>query len=164
MSRMETLSFREEVRAGDRLVVRDIVTSSGFFHEHEVAVAVELVEERLQGGLESGYLFLFAEKDGRTVGYCCYGEVPCTRGSFDLYWIAVHQDCRGQSIGRSLLAKAEERIARLPGRAIWVETSGRDQYRATRQFYLRCGYREAAVLKDFYDEGDDKVIFVKRLS
>lgn len=163
MKQTEAPAFREEVRPGDAAAVRDIVASTGFFHDHEIAVAVELVAERLQKGLESGYRFLFAERGGRTLGYSCYGEIACTSGSYDLYWIAVHEDCRRLGIGRLLLGRTEARIAGLGGRAVWVETSGQAKYLPTRRFYLGSGYSEAAVLKDFYDAGDDKVVYVKRL-
>jgi len=163
MDQQQVLTFREEVRADDAAAVREIVASTGFFHDHEIAVAVELVDERLQRGPDSGYLFLFAELDGRTVGYSCYGEIACTKGSYDLYWIAVHDDFRGRGIGGVLLEKTEACISRLHGRAIWVETSGREKYLPTRKFYLRNGYRESALLEGFYDAGDDKVVYVKRL-
>ncbi len=164
MTHREPLSFREEVLPGDPAAVRDIVASTGFFYEHEIEVAVELVEERLQKGLKSGYLFLFAEQGGRTVGYSCYGEIACTAGSYDLYWIAVYNDCRSQGIGKVLLQKTEAQIAGRQGRAVWVETSGQNKYAATRNFYLRSGYQEEAVLKGFYGSDDDKFIYVKRLS
>jgi D-alanine-D-alanine ligase len=163
MNQRESLTFRQDVRPGDPQLVKDIVTSTGFFHDHEIDVAEELVAERLQNGLDSGYLFLFAEQGGRMVGYSCYGEIACTEGSFDLYWIAVHNDFRSQGIGGILLQKTEELIAGLQGRVIWVETSGREKYLPTRKFYLRCGYKEEAVLKGFYAPDDDKVVFVKRL-
>lgn len=163
MSQREPLTFREQVRPGDVAAVREIVASTGFFHEHEIAVAAELVEERLAKGPASGYLFLFAEQGGRILGYSCYGEVACTVGSFDLYWIAVHNDQRSRGIGRLLLEKTEASIAGRQGRAIWVETSGQDKYLPTRDFYQRCGYHEEARLKGFYAAGDDKVIYVKWL-
>ena len=163
MSKHAPLVFRENVLPGDSATVRAIVASSGYFYDHEIEVAVELVDERLQKGLKSGYLFLFAEQDGRTIGYSCYGEIACTDGSYDLYWIAVHDDCRNRGIGRILLEETEARIAGLKGRTIWVETSGQEKYLPTRKFYLRFGYKEEAVLKGFYGPGDDKVIYVKRL-
>jgi ribosomal protein S18 acetylase RimI-like enzyme len=163
MMELETLTYRDTVCPADAAAVRAIVTSTGFFHDHEIDVAVELVEERLQQGLASGYLFLFAEHGGRTVGYSCYGEIACTRGSYDLYWIAVHDDFRGHGVGGLLLKKTEELIAGRQGRAIWVETSGQEKYLPTRKFYLRCGYQEEAVMKGFYAADDDKVVYVKRL-
>jgi ribosomal protein S18 acetylase RimI-like enzyme len=164
MNKNTPLIFRENVLPGDAAMVRAIAASSGFFYEHEIEVAVELVEERLQKGLKSGYLFLFAELDGHTVGYSCYGEIACTVGSYDLYWIAVHNDCRNQGIGKMLLKKNEELIAALGGRCIWVETSAQEKYQPTREFYLHNQYHTEAVLKDFYGPGDDKFIFVKRLT
>lgn len=163
MSEHEELTFREQVQPGDAVAVCEIVTSTGFFHDHEVAVAVELVQERLEKGLDSGYLFLFAQQSGRTVGYSCYGEIPCTSGSYDLYWIAVHDSCRGRGIGKVLLKKTEALIASLRGRVIWVETSGQEKYLPTREFYRRFGYQEEAVLNGFYAAGDDKVIYAKHL-
>jgi hypothetical protein len=44
-----------------------------------------------------------------------------------------------------------------------VETSSRPEYVATRAFYARRGYTEAARLRAFYAPGDDRVIFTKRL-
>ena len=164
MNKTASLVFRENVLPGDPGAVREIVASTGFFYDHEIAVAVELVDERLQKGLQSGYLFLFAEQDGRTVGYSCYGEIACTSGSYDLYWIAVHDEFRNRGIGKILLEKTEALIAARQGRAVWVETSGQEKYAPTRKFYLRFGYKEEAVLRDFYGANDDKVIYVKRLA
>jgi D-alanine-D-alanine ligase len=156
-------TYRESVRPADARDVREIVESSGFFHDFEVDVAVELALDAVAKGPASEYLFVFAERDGRTVGYCCYGEIACTRGSYDLYWIAVHEEQRAAGIGRRLLAFTEGRIAEKRGRAIWVETSSLPKYEPTLRFYTRAGYAKEAVLADFYAAGDDKVVFVKRL-
>jgi GNAT superfamily N-acetyltransferase len=156
-------SYRSEVRPRDREAVRAILSSSGFFYPEEIAVAEELVEERLQRGLASGYHFEFAEAGGPPAGYTCYGPIACTRESYDLYWIGVHQEHRRAGLGRRLLARAEERIGALGGRRIYVETSSRAQYEPTRAFYLACGYRIEARLEGFYAPGDGKVIFLKVL-
>lgn len=156
--------FRETVCDADRDRVREIVSSTGFFHAAEIDIAVELVAERLSRGPESGYFFVFLEDEGRVRGYTCFGPIPGTRESFDLYWIAVHRDRQGEGLGRILLARAEERIRQAGGRRLYAETSGRPQYRPTRRFYRRAGFRREARLRDFYAPGDDKLIFVKELS
>lgn len=158
----QTLTFRQTVQPGDTDHVRHIVESSGFFHDYEVGTAVELVEECLaKGEAVSGYYFLFAELDGRPVGYTCYGPIACTAGSFDLYWIAVSEDCRGTGVGRALLERSEAAIAAMGGLRVYIETSSKELYVPTRGFYLRCGYREETILEDFYAPGDGKVIYVK---
>jgi D-alanine-D-alanine ligase len=163
MSQAPELSYRSEVRSEDRQAVRAILESTGFFYPEEIGVAVELVEERLQRGESSGYHFQFAEAGGQVVGYTCYGPIACTRASFDLYWIGVHQGHRRSGLGRLLLARAEEQIRRLGGQRVYVETSSRAQYDPTRRFYLACGYRLEAQLEDFYAPGDGKTIFLKVL-
>ncbi|MFO7978718.1 MAG: hypothetical protein R6U64_08675, partial [Bacteroidales bacterium] len=88
-------AFRDTVIASDRDQVRAIALSSGFFRPDEVEVAVELVDEVLEKGEASGYHFIFALIDEQPVGFVCYGAIPCTIGSYDLYWIAVEEKYRG---------------------------------------------------------------------
>ncbi len=156
--------LRETVEPGDGAIVRDIVTSTGFFTAAEVDVAVELVQERLSRGVASGYLFVFGELAGRTVGYTCYGPIACTVGSFDLYWIVVDEAFRGRGLGKLLLEATEARIAAAGGRRIYIETSGRTLYQPTQAFYERCGYVAEAVLADFYAPGDPKIVYSKALA
>lgn len=159
-------ALREEPRRSDSGRVRDIIAASGFFTAAEADVAVELVEERLLRGPESGYHFLFAEDAaGDLLGYTCYGPIACTVGSFDLYWIAVDPRRRRAGLGRALLRRTEQLIAAAPhhGRAVYIETSNKALYEPTRAFYRACGYEPEAVLRDFYNTGDDKVIYVRRL-
>jgi ribosomal protein S18 acetylase RimI-like enzyme len=163
MTEEHSMIFREKVKLSDIETVREILTSSGYFYKEEIAIGVELVEERLNKGISSGYHFLFAEEDGRVTGYTCFGEIACTKGSFDLYWIAVDNKVRRSGIGKKLLTLSEKKIAEMGGKRIYVETSNRKQYESTRVFYLKCRYYVDAILKDFYGTGDDKVIFVKVL-
>ena len=155
--------FRTNVLSSDRDAVRDIVASTEFFSSEEIDVAVELVDERLKIGEASGYHFLFVETDRRVAGYTCFGPIPCTQSSFDLYWIAVHQDYRGRGLGAELMLRSEELIRAQGGRRVYIETSSRPQYEPTRGFYLRCGYREAAFLPNFYGADDGKLIYERRL-
>jgi len=158
-----SLSLRYEVEEADTRRVREIVESTGFFHSDEVEVAVELVEERLRRGDASGYHFAFMEHNGRVIAYACYGPIACTLSSFDVYWIAVHQEMQNHGLGRWLMSLAEDLIRHQKGRRIYVETSGRPDYQATRKFYDRCGYTSVAELPDFYAEEDSKVIYLKVL-
>jgi len=156
-------AYREQARPEDVDAVRRIVSSTGFFSPDEIEIAVELIVERLEKGEASGYHFLFAERSGRTVGYTCFGPIPATRFSWDLYWIAVEGAQRGGGIGRLLIDRTERIIARMGGRRVYAETSGRAQYEPTRAFYRACGYAEEAVLAEFYAPGDAKHLFVKEV-
>lgn len=173
---LKALRLREGPEADDPQRVRKVVESSGFFSPAEILIAVELVEERLQRGAQSSYRFIFAEMPpescgvlpyfpsalaGSLLGYSCYGEIPCTTGSYDLYWIVIEKSCQGYGLGSYLLRQTESRISEAGGRAIYAETSARPQYEPTRRFYSANGYHAAAELPDFYAPGDAKLIFTK---
>ena len=157
------LVLREEAVPTDPDRIGRLIKSTGFFHDFEIPVAVELVEDRLAKGAASDYSFVFAEHGQRLVGYTCYGEIACTAGSYDLYWIAVHPDYQGRGLGRILLRETEARIRARGGSRVYIETSSRPLYESTRGFYLRCGYRQEALLADFYGAGDGKVIYSRGL-
>ena len=158
-----TIVYREEVRPEDREAVGRLVRATGFFSEEECGIAMELIAERLAKGEASGYFFLFAEEERRLLGYACFGPIPGSLHSYDLYWIAVHPGRQGIGLGRKLMAMAEALMAQLGSRRVYADTSSRPQYVPTRAFYRSCGYIEEAFLADFYGPGDGKIIFVKLL-
>jgi len=156
------ITFRREVLPEDLAAVKEIIVSTGFFYDSEVPVALELVQDGLDLGEQSGYYFVFAEVDGRTVSYSCFGPIAGAEGSFDLYWIATHNDFRGQGIGNRVIEETHRLIRELGGRLVIAETSTLDKYKPTRDFYEKTGYTNEARIDDFYREGDGKVFFVKR--
>ncbi|MDD5708083.1 MAG: GNAT family N-acetyltransferase [Kiritimatiellae bacterium] len=164
-ARSGVLCYRRELVAEDVERIRNLVASTGYFHESEVAVAVELAQERLRLGAASGYEFLFAEEaDGTLAGYSCFGPTPCTQSSFDLYWIAVAPAYQGHGLGRELDERTRRCAREMGGTRIYAETSGRPQYASTRAFYERCGYALASMLDDFYAPGDGKATYLKTLA
>ncbi len=160
------MKWRTKLRPGDSNAVRTLVSETGFFSAEEQDFAVELVDETLERGKASGYEFVFADEPDapdRLAGYACFGAIPGTASSFDLYWIAVAPGKQRSGLGSKLIRESE-RIVRSQGATqMFVDTAGRDQYAPTRTFYERIGYRKAAVLDDFYAPGDAKVIYVKAL-
>jgi GNAT superfamily N-acetyltransferase len=157
-------TFRFKVYDADRDAVRSIVDGTGFFRPDEVDVAVELVDEHLHRGVASGYHFVFAEIEGRVVGYACYGPIACTVASYDLYWIAVDTANQRSGMGGSLMHAVEAKITASGGQRIYIDTSGQPKYSPTRSFYERHGFRCEARLVDFYAPGDDRIIYSKCVS
>ena len=159
----EALTVRRVLTAADRQPIGRLLAESGFFNAEELAVALELVDDRLEAGDASHYRFLVAEVADMVVGYACWGPIPGTVQSVDLYWIAVDPTSQGQGVGRALLEATERWIAESGRSRVYVETAGRGQYEPTRAFYRACGYRTVVELDDFYAPGDGKVIFLKVL-
>lgn len=161
---MHGLRWRYNLQSGDPERIQRLVDITGFFNPEEVAVAKELVDERMAKGEVSGYYFVMAEHYGRLVGYACYGPIAGSANSFDTYWIAVHPDFQRRGLGRRLIKETERLIYKAGGRRIYVETSQRAQYASTRIFYENCNYRLEATLNDFYAPGDGKAIYCKVLN
>lgn len=155
--------FRYKEKPEDLEDVRIITDSTGFFYDYEVDVAVELIQDKISKGEASDYKFIFMESDGRTIAYSCYGHIACTKNSYDLYWIVTHNDFRGKGFGKLLLKETENKIEEEGGRKVYAETSSTPKYEPTRKFYLSNNYLAESVLKDFYNDDDDKIVYVKRL-
>ena len=156
---MPTYRFAPQV--SDVAALRELVGSLDVFNEAERAIALELLEQRLQRGEGSGYDFVLADVGAELVGYTAWGPVPLTKSSFDLYWIAVLPRYQGLGIGRELLVLTERAVAERGGGHLYIETSSRPAYERTRAFYARAGYHEVARLEDFYAEDDAKVVYCK---
>lgn len=159
MTPLNNLSFRREMIKTDPITVRDILISSGYFSNEEVEVGMELAKEALLKGELSGYYFIMAEIEKEVAGYCCFGPVPLTRGSFDLYWIAVHEKFRGKGLGKQILSECLKDISSMNGKRVYAETSSREQYTPTRMFYERNGFIAEARLANYYDDGEDLVVY-----
>ncbi len=157
------VQIRDELLPADRAPLEHIVRSCKFFRDDEIAVALELIDDRLHKGKASDYHFLVAAIGDRAVGYCCYGLVPCTLHSYDLYWIVVDPTIHRSGIGRKLITAGEEHVRKMGGKRVYIETSSRPLYTPTHHFYSSCGYRVEATLREFYAPGDNKVVFSKVL-
>ena len=109
-------------------------------------------------------MWLTAEWDGVPVAMAYYAPERMTEGTYNLYLIAVNPAQQGKGIGGSLMEYIEEELRSQGARILIVETSGLPEFERTRQYYDRCGYAREAVIREFYAEDDDKVVFWKKLA
>lgn len=137
---------------------------TGVFKPHEI--------ETLQGVLddyhavcreEYGHLCFTREADHVVVGFVYLAPTAMTDRTWEVWWIAVDPQLQGRGLGRELLLFAESEAAAAETRLLLIETSSLPHYEPTRRFYLKHGYTVAAEIADFYADGDDKVIFAKRI-
>jgi ribosomal protein S18 acetylase RimI-like enzyme len=143
--------------ASHRAPLADLLAQTREFTEVEAAVALELVDLALAGSVD--YRFWIDEEGASVRGYVCFGKTPMTEGTYDLYWIAVSPAHKGRGLGRALVQKMEAEIAAEGAYLVRVETSGLEDYEATRAFYVRAGYEVVARVRDFYARGNDLVIY-----
>ena len=155
-----------DVTSGDRAALCGLLRRVNIFEPHEIRVAEELIDQRLAGSTD--YLIYVAdeeiEDDGtgrRLAGFICHGHNPVTDAVHDIYWIAVEPGVQRRGTGRALLSYAESRVREMAGRAITIETSSRQEYRAARGLYEACGYSRVAEIADFYKPGEAMRTYMK---
>ncbi len=152
------------LRPDDRPRVARVLEACGdAFRPEEVAVGLELVDESLNPGPSTDYAWTLAELAGEVVGFACFGPVPLTEGTFDLYWIAVSPEGRGLGVASRLDSAVEAAVRGRGARWLLAETSSTPPYAPARAFYLGRGYQLVGRVADFYRPGDDRLTFGKRL-
>jgi GNAT superfamily N-acetyltransferase len=148
----------------DREKILDLLRQTAVFNEQEINIAMEIVDLALTKRDRGEYqAFCYYDSEDQFVGYICFGPIPLTDFSYDLYWLAVNKNVTGKGVAAELVRFMEERVAGQGGRKIYVDTSATPQYGTARAFYEKQGYRVSCVLDDFYREGDHKIIFMKDL-
>lgn len=112
---------------------------------------------------EELWFVLEHEKSGVIAVAFCSPE-RMTEGTWNLLLIAVLKKFQGEGVGSRLITFVEEQLKTLSVRVLLVETSSLPEYKRTREFYPKCGYKQVAIIPEYYDEGDDKVVFLKPLN
>jgi len=160
--------FLTELVPDDVKTLCNMTAQTGFFSEEEVLIVDELARASISEGEKSGYHFLLVLPENgdrkHPLGFACYGPIPGAIGSWDLYWIVVDRKDQGHGYGKRIATEVENRIRTVGGRKIFLETSSRVQYSSTRCFYESSGYKPETRLLDYYDLGEDCVIFTKELN
>jgi len=140
-----------------------LTEQTGMFKPMEVQALREVLDDYFAFERDNGHFAVTREQDGRVVGFTYYAPAYMTDRTWYLYWIVVSKDQQGRGTGRVLLKAAEDHTRSLTGRLLFLETSSTPHYEPTRRFYLKHGYEITGVLKDYYCDGDDMVVFRKRL-
>lgn len=151
------------LKQADRPALETILRKTKIFHDEEVGVALELIDITLLNGVQSDYHIFVYEENEIISGYHCTGKRPLTDGVYDLYWIVVDSETSGKGIGKKLLQHAESFVREKNGRWILAETSSKELYLATQQFYFKNEFSIVAEINDFYAVGDALLVFGKYL-
>jgi len=148
----------------DREGILRLLRAARVFRDDELPVAAELVDTFLERGPASGYEAYCRDVGTiRPAGFICFGPVPLTERSFDLYWLAVDPRAGRRGLGTELVKYSETAVAHRGGGSLYIETSSTPLYKTARTFYEKRGFVREALLRDFYRPGDHKIIFVKRI-
>jgi GNAT superfamily N-acetyltransferase len=146
------------VTRADLPALKTVVDSTGLFP----AEMLDGMTDPYLSGADSADRWLTLD-DGEPVGVAYVAPERMTSGTWNLYLIAVRADRQGRGYGARLLGRVERELAGRGERVLLVETSGWPSFERVRLFYERCGYEQEARIRDFYQAGEDKIVFRKAL-
>jgi len=145
----------------DTTPLKQLTAATGFFKPHEIDTLQEVLDDYHADNASTGHVCRTNEQDGELLGFVYFAPAPMTLGTWELWWIVVKPNAQARGLGSEMLRYAEEEVRRRQGRVLFVETSSQSLYDPTRRFYVKHGYEEHAVLKDYYAAGDSMVVFRK---
>lgn len=96
------------------------------------------------------------------VAYCA--PEPVTVGTWNLLMLWMKEGVSGKGYGSALVEEVQNRLQLRGARLLIVETSQLPAFAAARKFYERNGFTRAAEIADFFDAGDNKVVYTKRVA
>lgn len=147
----------------DMAAVVSLTVASELFPPEESSVVEAMLMGYFAGRTEEGHTCLVDEVDGDLVAVAYYEPVTATDRTWELTMIGVRQYLHRQGRGAALLRHVEEDLCSRGQRLLVIETSALPAFARARAFYLACGYDEEARVRDYFETGDDMVMFRKAL-
>lgn len=144
--------------AADVPALKAVLDQTGLFPSD---VLPELLAPALSGQTDA--FWLTCHSDNQAVGLCYTAPADFAPGTWNMLALAVRPDMQGNRLGAALVQAAEQHLKNKGQRLLIVDTSGTEDFALTRKFYVQNGYEQEARIRDFWADGDDKIIFRKAL-
>jgi ribosomal protein S18 acetylase RimI-like enzyme len=142
----------------DLSAVSSIVDNTGLFPSEMLADMAEPFLSETEP-----HIWLTACEVDDVLGFAYCEPERMTDGTYNLLAIAVDPERQSGGIGQLIVTAVEQAVCDLGARVLLVETSSLPEYERTRSFYDQLGYGREAVIREFYAEGEDKIVFWKHL-
>lgn len=131
-------------------VLRPVVAALGMFPPEMLG---ELIADA-----EGVFLVL-----GGGAGFAWSRPEALTEGTWNMLALGVDPVRHRSGLGRALVGASETALRKRGARMLIVDTSGSDAFAGARGFCAGVGYRQVAVIPEYWAAGDDKVVFARAL-
>ena len=144
----------------DVAAIKRIADATGLFPS---SMLDDMISPYLVG--ESKHLWVACEAESAyaAVGFAYCEPERMTVGTWNVLAIGVLPEHQGRGIGAAIMGYLEQLLRRSGQRILLVETSATPEFQRTREFYRNLRHTAEARIRDYYDAGDDKIVFWKRL-
>lgn len=142
--------------------VADVAIASSLFPEEARGFLLDQANTWLRAVEPTGS-WIVEDAGGAIRAAAFYEPRLATDRVWYLTMIAVEPAAQGTGLGSAILSHVELELRASGQRLLLVETSSTPQYERTRAFYEKNGYSREAVVRDYFTDGDDMVLFRKDL-
>ena len=136
-----------------------LATASGLFEADQTDILAAMLRSP-----DENDIWFTDEDSGVPVGVAYLAPEKMTYGTWNLFWIAIDPKYQRQGRGRAMLSHIQNWLVKKKQRLLLVETAGVEDFDYVRKFYADNGFEEEAKIRDFYEDGVDKVVFRKSLA
>ena len=135
-----------------------VLTASGQFDADSITYTLETLDNHLEN---SDIEIWFTALENEPVGFAYCAPEPVTSGTWNLLMLWTKEGYEGKGFGRSLVSAVEAELKSRDARLLIVETSQLPEFETARAFYEKYGFTFEAEVKNFFAEGDNKLIYTK---
>jgi ribosomal protein S18 acetylase RimI-like enzyme len=122
----------------------------------------EMIADYFNNSESQEIWFTYVDKNKPVaIGYCVPEKL--TDGTYNLLAIGVDRSNQRTGIASEMMIYIEHYLKNKNARILIVETSSDDAQTGARNFYQKIGYTREAVIRDFWKEGEDKIVYWKKL-
>jgi ribosomal protein S18 acetylase RimI-like enzyme len=154
--------MNEKIRAVEKADIIDlkiVVDSNELFPSEYLD---EMINDYFNNLESQDIWFTYIDKDKPVaIGYCVPEKL--TDGTYNMLAIGVAKEFQRQGIASDMMNYIENILKKADGRILIVETSSDDAQEGARNLYKKIGYTQVATIKDFWKDGENKIVFWKRI-
>lgn len=109
-------------------------------------------------------LWYTAMEDDSPVGVAYCVPEPVTSGTWNLLMLWMKDGYEGKGSGQALVRAVETALVARKARLLIVETCQTEEFEPARTFYVEAGFVLEAEVKNFFDWGENKLIYAKSVA
>lgn len=150
------------LRSKDIPDIKRILGKTAVFNSREKREIVGLARDFFENPRGDEFRTLVCTVERGIAGFICFGS-DVGFGTYEISFLYVAPEYQRNGVATTLIKAVEKYAREKSGRMIFLYTSGSGEYLPAQKLYRKAGYSRSAVIKDFFEDGDSKIIYSKRL-
>ncbi|MGG1635329.1 GNAT family N-acetyltransferase [Paenibacillus sp. NRS-1760] len=109
------------------------------------------------------YFWYAEDEDGNVIGINCIAENEQKTGGFNWDYMVVHHDYRKVGVAAMLMEQMYDFLGEVNARYLVTYTCDLPEYNRIRQLFESSGFTLVGRCPDYYYEGEDRLIYHRKL-